>query len=98
MPDAKNPAAPIPHFEDVNAPMVYADFCMGGGPMMGDNITLTFVAKLLDHNQTPPAANSKTVLRLVMPRHGAADMAEFIRGLLASLEAGGAAPTNATLN
>ncbi len=76
----------LPHFEDRDAPMLYVDGCLGGAPMMGDNITLSFGAKFLDHTQSPPAAYSKTVLRLVLPSASAVAAAEFIQSLVASFD------------
>lgn len=91
----------IPHFEDVNAPLVYADACAGGGlTASGDNITLTFVAKFLDHRHNPPQAGTKTVLRLVMPREAMISTAQFVVGFVESLEAGKPPPppANSKLN
>lgn len=84
----------LPHFEDRDAPMLYVDGCLGGAPMMGDNVTLTFGAKFLDHTQSPPAAYSKTVLRLVLPGASAAATADFIQAMLAGFD--DAAPLVAT--
>jgi hypothetical protein len=85
--------------EDPNAPIVYADVCLGGGPMNGDNITLTFATKILDHTKNPPGSHSRTVLRLVIPRVAASGMGDFIRQLLASIEAGAEPPpANTKLN
>lgn len=96
--DTESPPG-IPHFEDPNAPLIYVDGCLGGGPMHGDNVTLTFAAKVLDHTKNPPASHSKTMVRLVMPRSGAANMVEFVGRLLGDLEGGGAGPaTGSTLN
>jgi len=81
----------LPHYEDRDAPIVFADACLGGGPMMGDNITLTFGTKFLDHSQSPPASCSKTVLRLVLPVFSAAATADFIEHLLADLRSAAAA-------
>ena len=79
--------------------MLYVDGCLGGAPMMGDNITLTFGAKFLDHTQSPPVSYSKTVLRLVLPSSSAAATAEFIQSLLVSFEDGApSAASNSEMN
>jgi len=89
----------MPHFEDVNAPLIYADDCFGGGLMVGGNITLTFAAKILNHTQSPPVSHSKTVLRLVIPAVSAGAMADFVKQLLANIERGSApAAANTKLN
>jgi len=86
------------HVEDLAAPIIYADMCIGGGPMHGDNITLTFSVKILDHRQNPPGTGDKTVLRLVLPRRSAWDMATFVQKFLTDLEAGSGAAAHATIN
>jgi hypothetical protein len=88
MPDQDKQPPVIPHFEDVNAPIIYADACWGGGRMNGDNLTLTFAATILDHSKNPPAKHTKTVLRLVLPKMASADLADFIKDTLARLEVG----------
>jgi hypothetical protein len=80
------------HIEDLSAPLIFADCCFGGGPMMGDNVTLSFAAKILDSRFDPPASASKTVLRLVIPRASARELSAFLTKLLADLEAGQAPP------
>lgn len=98
MPDKPSEPPPLAHFEDTTAPIVYADACMGGGPMNGDNVTLTFATKFLDHRTNPPTNATKTVLRLVMARGAVSDLADFARGLLAALDAGSAPPEAKSLN
>ena len=99
MPTEDSEAPSIPHFEDVNAPIVYADWCWGGGAVNGENLTLTFVTKILNHTENPPASHTKTVLRLVIPKIAASAMADFIKNHLANIEAGHEmAATNKTLN
>ena len=67
--------------------------------MFGDNATLSFVAKILDHRQNPPANLTKTVLRLVMPRSAMRDAAGFITKMLDDLEGGAITPSsNSKLN
>lgn len=98
-PEATGPLG-VPHIEDVTAPIVYADHCLGGGVSgAGDNVVLTFAVKALDHRSATPAALTKTVLRLVMPRASVANTAEFIASFLGSLEAGAeSAAKNTTIN
>jgi hypothetical protein len=99
MSEDADPPTGIPHFEDPNAPLIYVDGCLGGGPMHGDNLTLTFAAKFLDHTRNPPASHSKTMVRLVMPRSSAARMVEFVAKMLGDAEGGSVGPTTgATLN
>jgi hypothetical protein len=76
------PVANQTHFEDPQAPIIYADDCWGGGALNGDNITLTFAAKILNHTQNPPLPLTKTVLRLVLPRRAATGLADFIKDFL----------------
>lgn len=99
--EAPPPALANPlHVEDIAAPIIYVDHCLGGGfSGSGDNITLTFATKILDHRHNPPVSLTKTVLRLVMPRNARADTAGFIGELLGKIEKGGEAPpANATIN
>jgi hypothetical protein len=98
MPDENKPPVASPHFEDPYAPIVYADVCLGGGAAAGDNITLTFAAKILDHNHNPPSSNTKTVLRLVVPRQSAAATADLLKLILASMDAGGGPMAHSTIN
>jgi len=87
------------HIEDIAAPIVYADFCTGGGPANGTNITLTFVTGILDHRFNPPQTVGKTVLRLIMPREQMKATADFINKLVGDLESGTTPPAkNTTLN
>src|SRR4051812_25798292 len=76
------------HVEDLAAPIIYADMCIGAGPMHGDNLTLTFSVKILDHRHNPPGTGDKTVLRLVIPRRSAGEMARFVQKFLNDLEMG----------
>jgi hypothetical protein len=80
------------HVEDLSAPMVFVDRCLGGGPMQGDNVTLSFAAKILDSRFNPPASVTKTVLRLVIPKASARELAAFIARLLEDLESDEAPP------
>lgn len=96
--EAQAPANPS-HVEDITAPIIYADLCFGGGPMNGDNATLSFVTKILDHRTNPPTNATKTVLRLVMPRSAIREMAGFMTKLLDDIAgAQDAPPANAKLN
>lgn len=90
-----NPA----HVEDLSAPIVYADVCLGGGPSNGGNLTLTFATGILDHRFNPPPTVGKTVLRLVMPMEQMRATADFINRLLSDLESDIATPAkNSKLN
>jgi hypothetical protein len=89
----------VPHLEDPYAPIVYADVCLGGGAMTGDNITLTFATKFLDHHQNPPSTHTKTVLRLVIPRQQAEPMVGLLNQLITAMETSGGAPVaHSTIN
>lgn len=67
--------------------------------MCGDNVTVTFATKVLDHRFNPPLSVSRTALRLIMPRDTAKGAAEFLRQLVDSLEAGVSDPQpNRALN
>ena len=60
------------------APLIYADCSTDGGVMMGDNLTVTFVAKVTKHIQSEPIAEFRPVLHLVMPRDSLAAAGEFM--------------------
>lgn len=100
MADEETPPLANPtHFEDVAVPIVYADFVMGGGPINGDNITLTFATTVLDHRHNPPQRITKSVMRLVMPRVALIGAADFVQQITKPLEPGSSPPpANTTIN
>lgn len=92
--ETEDKPARTPHIEDINAPQIYADSLWGAGLMGGDNVTLTFGAKIMDHNQSPPATVTKTVLRLVIPRSDLVASATWLAKWLESIASGQAAPAS----
>src|SRR4051794_24507272 len=81
----KAPAPTIPALvDDPDAPIVFAEELVGGGPSLGNNVNLNFAILLHDHSKEPPAPYRKTVLRVVMPRAALTHAAAFINRIISA--------------
>jgi hypothetical protein len=63
--------------DDPDAPVVFADVLIGGGPAQG-NLNFTFAVLQFDHGTNPPTPYQRVCLRLVMPATAVKAAQEFI--------------------
>jgi hypothetical protein len=88
---------PSPVVENLHAPEVFADLCVGAFLQNGA-LHITFASMRMDHGIEPNVSRPVVIARLVMPFGAADNMQRFLAGVIDQLKAQAASQGGRTLN
>ena len=68
--------------DDPQAPVIFAEGVVGGGPSGGDTISLVFARVQYDYSVSPPREYHQVCARVIIPRQALANASEFVSRFL----------------